>query len=266
MNWYVVTADFKSYRVMLLTTAQANSGGIGSLSVAAGPFTTKNAAQKKATKLSGGASAPIGGKTNDPNLHWWVLVPHGTDQGGTFDPTQLWPVAIIVSFTKGSKQDQALLTGDPGTIIYQGKKWDRWMGPFDSKPKHGGPNPPKAPQPLAGLESIGHFFSNISQREFWIRVAEGALGIALILVAGGHLVSNTKMGKSIIKSTSPVSRALQLGGVAKSTGSKAASAAISGKAGASAASVAKAAKEVAPVKPPAVKPAPSGSIRSMTGT
>ena len=39
------------------------------------------------------------------------------------------------------------------------------------------------PNPLSGLSSIGHFFDNLTQRQFWVRIAEVTLGGLLIAIA-----------------------------------------------------------------------------------
>jgi len=49
---------------------------------------------------------------------------------------------------------------------------------------------------LSGLEAIGHFFDNLSQREFWIRIAEVGLGAALIIIGVAAIAPNTKAGKT----------------------------------------------------------------------
>lgn len=57
----------------------------------------------------------------------------------------------------------------------------------------------KITNPLDGLVSIGNFFSSLGQANTWIRIAEGVLGIALIIIGLAKLASGTAVGKTAAK-------------------------------------------------------------------
>lgn len=50
-----------------------------------------------------------------------------------------------------------------------------------------------------GLEAIGKFFEGLGKGSTWIRVAEGVLGLVLVLVAVGELGKGTAVGKAVKK-------------------------------------------------------------------
>lgn len=52
------------------------------------------------------------------------------------------------------------------------------------------------------IVSIGQFLGKLNQRETWVRIAEGTLGIAIILVALGHITG--------VGTKTPVGRALKV--------------------------------------------------------
>jgi hypothetical protein len=62
--------------------------------------------------------------------------------------------------------------------------------------------PISIPNPLSGIDAIGHFFSTISARDFVVRLAEVLIGASLILITVAHLAENTKTGKAIIGAAS----------------------------------------------------------------
>jgi hypothetical protein len=63
-----------------------------------------------------------------------------------------------------------------------------------------------------GLTAIGNFFGWFSQRGNIMRLAEGVLGGALILVAVSHLASNTKAGQTIIETGKQAAKAAAIAG------------------------------------------------------
>jgi hypothetical protein len=56
-------------------------------------------------------------------------------------------------------------------------------------------NPTNLPNPLSGLEAIGHFFAMLTERQTLQRIAEGMLGLVLIVVAVAKLAEGTKTGQ-----------------------------------------------------------------------
>lgn len=64
--------------------------------------------------------------------------------------------------------------------IYRGSNVGKGPGGL-SVPKNQAPTVPK--NPYEGLAAIGHFFDNVSQRQFWIRIAEVTIGGLLVAIA-----------------------------------------------------------------------------------
>lgn len=52
---------------------------------------------------------------------------------------------------------------------------------------------------LSGLAAIGDFFSRLTQASTWLRVAEVALGAALLIIGLAKLASNTPVGRAAAK-------------------------------------------------------------------
>lgn len=51
---------------------------------------------------------------------------------------------------------------------------------------------------LSGVDAIGHFFANLTDRATVIRIAEVLLGMGLLLVGGLALVKDTSAGQVIV--------------------------------------------------------------------
>ena len=56
--------------------------------------------------------------------------------------------------------------------------------------------------PLAGIDAIGHFFANLTDRQTVVRIAEVLIGGGLIWIAVAHLLVSTKSGKKIASAAS----------------------------------------------------------------
>jgi len=57
----------------------------------------------------------------------------------------------------------------------------------------------KSLNPLTGLAAIGDFFQRLTQASTWVRIAEGLLGLGLVIVGLAHLASGTAVGRAAAK-------------------------------------------------------------------
>ncbi len=64
-------------------------------------------------------------------------------------------------------------------------------------PVAGGPPHISPPNLLGGIDAVGHFFANLTDRQTVVRVAEVTLGMLLLLIGAAALVKDTPMGKAI---------------------------------------------------------------------
>ena len=153
---------------------------------------------------------------------WWVVPP--SEQGDSTRPSN----AKLISTPDSGAEYNALVTGGS----YNGLA--RYQGPFTTEsaaqaaPANGG-NPgllqeigagagaaaetgslgglsptPQVSNPLDYLQSIGDFFSRLSEANTWIRLAKIVIGTGLIVVGVAHLVGAGKIVEDVAGSVPPV--------------------------------------------------------------
>jgi hypothetical protein len=59
------------------------------------------------------------------------------------------------------------------------------------------PGAPGLTNPLGGIDAVGHFFANLTDRNTVIRIVEVLIGIVLITGASLKLAENTQAGKAV---------------------------------------------------------------------
>lgn len=160
---------------------------------------------------------------------WWVVVPPA-EQNASSVPKD----AKIVSTQEGSAAYNTWLNTDSGTVLIGGKPYVRYMGPFATQadaekaaPGHigildlvkggvatvlnsaiGNPQTGQTaqneasgniPNPLSGIAAIGAFFNKLGQAALWLRIAEVALGLALVAVGVAKIVPAFTPAQQIAK-------------------------------------------------------------------
>lgn len=138
---------------------------------------------------------------------WFVEIP-ANDKGVA--PAQLEQVDFVTNaWATNSQQYKDLIAGKP--IQDYGMSMIRWKGPFSTEAQaraaaaaKPSPNPIQGAENLAGLTpgqtggSLG-FLTGLTNRALWIRIAEGGLGVALILVGVAKLAEGTQTAQLIRK-------------------------------------------------------------------
>lgn len=129
---------------------------------------------------------------------WWVVVPTVDKNSSVSSKEQ---VDFRVQYPAGSAGDKAMRARQPYNDPEFGQWVAYWKGPYATEaqaktaqaPAGSPENPvsgavkasgdnPSGTTPLSGIDAIGHFFSNLSQRGFWIRIAKVGIGIVMIVV------------------------------------------------------------------------------------
>lgn len=110
---------------------------------------------------------------------WWVLQ-ESTGQAAYFQATPAAAAARAkLAITYGGER---ALYGPYAT------KADAQAAVASGAAKPQNPSPPPSVPGVPGLTQIGQFFSDLGQRNTWLRVAKVVGGIALIIIGVAHLV------------------------------------------------------------------------------
>lgn len=148
---------------------------------------------------------------------WFVMIPPGYKNASDQEkrlvdlriqypyPSRAWTDANAGRIVQGAEGD----TGNPQVS----EQLVKWKGPFATEaqaaaaqaPRQQSPNPANdavnAAQNATGglggaLASIGDFFRRLTEGSTWLRIAEGLLGLGLIIVGLAKLASGTAAGRA----------------------------------------------------------------------
>lgn len=199
-TWWVAQQDTgTSVRYVVVESGdnQFPSGDLPSISEAAGPYPSRQAAQAEASILNGAPGGGVGVKSPGGS-QWWF---YNSRTGQVIEDTD-WITA---------QGDKLRVLAAPGIWHEYATNADmlaaiaanNWPAPqYLNSVAQNLANAPKNVPGLTGLAAIGDFFSRLTQASTWLRVAEVAVGAILLVVA-----LNKALGNPAGKAAATVARA-----------------------------------------------------------